>query len=162
MADAASAATMGHTRISIAAGRAAALVPDACGAEDVLAALSPEELERMPEGFVDGVVAAEGRGALGKGALGKGALGKGAPEPEGEAPEVNTPEGDAPATEFNPVSKAGGGIAVEGSASAPVPHGTVCPFDCSVSVAGVTEPSAAAMVNRVTQVTLCVAGAVNW
>lgn len=157
MADAVSAATMGHTRMSIATGRTAALEPDGCGGDDELAALSPWGLERMldREGFAVGVVAAaEAEGTLGT-------LGKGALEPAAEAPEVSTP-----ATEFDPEDdvalKAGGGVAEEGSTSAPMPHLTVCPSDCSVSVAGVLEPSAAAMVNRVVQVTLLVPGAVNW
>lgn len=109
---------MGHTRMSIAARRTAAPVPDGCGGDDELAALSPTELERTldREGFADGVVAA---------AEGAAAEGAGATEPEGEAPEGNASEGDAPETEFDPgadvESKLGGGMAVEGSTSAPVP-----------------------------------------
>jgi len=138
--------------MSIAAIRTAALVPDGCGGDDELAALSPTELERMldREGFADGVVAAtEGEGAMGA---------------EAEAPEV---EGDAPETEFDPEadveSKLGAGMASAGLSSAPVPQRTVCPSaPGSDKVAGVLEPLAAAMVNRVVQVWFFVEAAENW
>jgi len=56
----------------------------------------------------------------------------------------------------------GAATAVEGSTSAPLPYATVCPFDCSVSWAGVVAPAVVAIEKRPVQVKLAVPAAVNW
>jgi len=147
MADAVSAAANGHMRVSRAIGptATAALVPDVWGAEDEIEASLDLEgvVERVNEPV--GVVAAD-------------PVDKGAPEAELDPVDL----GPADALELPVELKVGGGVAVDGSTSAPVPNATVCPFDCSVSVAGVEEPSAPAIVKRVVQVKLPVPAAVNW
>jgi len=85
------------------------------------------------------------------------------PDPVGLVVEFEPPAELEPPVELEPVApKFGAATAVEGSTSAPLPQATSSPVDdFSVSVAGVLEPSAAAMVKRVVQVMLVVAGAVN-
>jgi len=141
IADAVNAATNGHMRVSRTIGptATAALDPDVWGAED--ADDGSLDLVAVDERVNDeaGLVAAD-------------------PVLEGEP----VAESDPDALELSVELKVGGGVAEDGSTSAPVPNGTVCPFDCSVSVAGVEELSAPVIVKRVVQVKLAVPAAVNW
>jgi hypothetical protein len=81
-----------------------------------------------------------------------------------DPPDVDEP----PEFEFPPPAppaalKTGAAIALEGSTSAPVPQRMVSPAPVtSFSSGGTLDPSAPATMNRVTQVTLVVPGAVNW
>lgn len=56
----------------------------------------------------------------------------------------------------------GAAVALEGSASAPVPKLMGCPSNCAVCVAGVVEPSVPAMENRPVQVMLEAVQDENW
>jgi len=152
VAHAVSAATNGHTRVSRTIGptATAALDPDCLGADaefdgpldwgtDVLAAPLPEDL------FEPALAPAP--------ALAPDGVPEGAFEAELDPPA----DADDPLAALEPLVeppvevplKVGGGTAVEGSASAPVPKKTVCPLACSDCVALVVEPSAPAMVKRV-------------
>jgi hypothetical protein len=141
MADAVNAATNGHMRVSRTMGptATAALDPDVWGAEEA------------DDGSLD-LVAVDERVKDEAGLVAADAILEGESEAELDWDEL----------ELSVELKVGGGVADEGSASAPVPNATVCPFDCSVSVAGVEELSAPAIVKRVVQVKLLVPAAVNW
>lgn len=67
----------------------------------------------------------------------------------------------APVVEFV-VPVVGGGTALLGSVSAPVPQGIAAPPGCVAFVGGVVAPESDAMAKRPVQVVFAAAGAVNW
>ena len=78
------------------------------------------------------------------------------PEPEPEPAEVEA--GDTTRPELWP----GGGTALEGSTSAPVPQGMSLPSGSVAFVGGVVLPFASAIAKRVVQSTVGDAEVVNW
>jgi hypothetical protein len=78
-------------------------------------------------------------------------------EPEGE-PEA---EGLVGFAEAEP-EEAGGGVPLEGSTSAPSPHGIASPLGCVLCSGGTALPSLLAIVNLVVHKVTFEAGEVNW
>jgi len=72
------------------------------------------------------------------------------------------PDGAAEDEEFVPDTPGGGGLAVEGSTSAPIPQGMGSPLGCFSLAGSSVWPSGAVMMKRVVQVLTDVPGAVNW
>jgi len=72
------------------------------------------------------------------------------------------PDGAAEDEELVPDTPEGGGVAVEGSTSAPTPQGTGSPLGCFALAGSSVWPSGAVIVKRVVQVLTVVPVAVNW
>lgn len=81
---------------------------------------------------------------------------------EDEETTVLRPDDAAEDEEFVPDTPGGGGLAVEGSTSAPTPQGTGSPLGCFSLAGSSVWPSGAVIIKRVVQVLTDVPVAVNW